>query len=271
MIVVFAAMAPVPVDAEPVQARFVEAEIVSSVKTVTPGTSFWVALRLAMDPEFHTYWENPGDTGLPTTLEWNLPKGFKPGRREWPYPHRFESSSYVSYGYTDEVLILQEIVASADLTPGSSAYLEARADWTVCKKDLCLPGGADLGLEIDTTDGEAAADGYWSKRFDETRRHVPLSGDQLGVKARADGESIVVSVSGSGGHDPGPVQLFARTRGAVEYGASPTVSRDGEKLEIGVPLRKKNKRDEVELVLVAANGWKAGGTPEAIEISVAIP
>ena len=59
--------------AEPVRSRFVEAELVSNVKTIEPGVPFEIALRLSMDPEWHTYWENPGDTGLATTLDIELP------------------------------------------------------------------------------------------------------------------------------------------------------------------------------------------------------
>ena len=63
------------VRAEPVRTPHVEAELVAERTAFTPGQPLTVALRLAMKRGWHTYWQNPGDSGLPTTLAWKLPKG----------------------------------------------------------------------------------------------------------------------------------------------------------------------------------------------------
>jgi len=66
----------------------VEAELVSEVTSIAPGQSFWIALRQQIRPGWHTYWRNPGDSGAPTSLKWDLPEGFSASSIHWPYPER---------------------------------------------------------------------------------------------------------------------------------------------------------------------------------------
>lgn len=61
--------------AELQEADHVEAELVSEVQSILLGKPFCVALRLKMDEHWHIYWKNPGDSGLPPKIEWNLPDG----------------------------------------------------------------------------------------------------------------------------------------------------------------------------------------------------
>ena len=72
--------------ATPVRMGAVEAELVPAVASVQPGRPFEVALRLAHNPHWHTYWINPG-TGYPTTIKWTLPPGWQAGEIQWPVPH----------------------------------------------------------------------------------------------------------------------------------------------------------------------------------------
>src|SRR6478735_7591528 len=55
---------------------------------VAPGKQVWVGLQLAHQPEWHTYWKNPGDSGLATQLEWTLPAGVTAGDIAWPVPKK---------------------------------------------------------------------------------------------------------------------------------------------------------------------------------------
>ena len=68
------------------QPSHVKASLVSADATVQPGHAFTVALRFVHDPHWHTYWVNPG-TGLPTSLAWKLPPGWKASDILWPAPH----------------------------------------------------------------------------------------------------------------------------------------------------------------------------------------
>ena len=126
--------------AAPVRTAHVEAELVAAKTALVPGEPLTVALRLAIDKGWHTYWQNPGDSGLPTTLEWKLPAGVTAGPIEWPAPHALPTGPLVNYGYENEALHLVELKPASTLATGTTATIAARADWLVCTRDV-HPGG----------------------------------------------------------------------------------------------------------------------------------
>jgi thiol:disulfide interchange protein DsbD len=129
------------------RSQHTEAELVSEMAAIAPGQPFTVALRLKMDPHWHTYWKNPGDSGLATTIEWTLPRDFAAGPIQWPSPERLEVGGLVSYAYEGEAWLLVEITPPRSLRPGTQVNLKARVDWLECK-EICMPGGADLTLTL---------------------------------------------------------------------------------------------------------------------------
>ncbi len=104
----FIAAAVAVAHAAPVRTAHVEAELVPERSALVPGEPLTVALRLAMDRGWHTYWQNPGDSGLPTTLAWKLPAGMSAGPMQWPAPQALPVGPLLNYGYEGEVLLLTE-------------------------------------------------------------------------------------------------------------------------------------------------------------------
>lgn len=128
----------------------VQIELIADAGGVTPGKPFIAGLHLRMRPGFHTYWINPGDSGLPIELQWQLPKGWKAGALQWPLPQKFvEPGDMVTYGYTGEVLLIAELTPPAELSSGS-VTLQGRATWLACKES-CIPGAKDLTLVLPVT------------------------------------------------------------------------------------------------------------------------
>jgi thiol:disulfide interchange protein DsbD len=128
-----------------VDAPHVQAELVAEHAALAPGANR-VALRLAPEPGWHTYYREPGDVGLPTTLAWTLPDGFTAGPIEWPAPETFRLGEETSYGYSRETLHVVTLTVPAAAV-GGEATLRAQASWLVCK-DLCIPGKAQLSLTL---------------------------------------------------------------------------------------------------------------------------
>ncbi|PYL59537.1 MAG: thiol:disulfide interchange protein [Verrucomicrobia bacterium] len=127
--------------------QLVKAELLADTTAVVPGKPFTVGLLLRMAPAWHTYWKFSGDAGLPTELKWKLPAGWKVGEIQWPIPLKtIDPGDIQTYGYVDEVLLMQEITPPAKLD-GSSAKLSADASWLVCEK-ICIPGSATLQMEL---------------------------------------------------------------------------------------------------------------------------
>src|SRR5438874_12359056 len=81
----------------------VRAELISEVSQVKPGEPFWVALRLTIRPHWHTYWKNPGDSGLPTEINWTLPAGVKAESIVWPTPTLIDVGGIINYGLQDDI------------------------------------------------------------------------------------------------------------------------------------------------------------------------
>src|SRR5258708_4159373 len=96
---------------------------------------------------WQTYWKFSGDAGLPTEMKWKLPPGWKVGDIQWPIPLKtIDPGDIETYGYENEVLLIQEITPPSKLDD-SSAKLSTEANWLVCEK-ICIPGSATLQLDL---------------------------------------------------------------------------------------------------------------------------
>src|SRR5262245_45737644 len=118
--------------ARPGEPPKVVVSLLSETAAIEPGTTFWVGLRQRIAPGWHTYWINAGDSGEPPTIEWSLPAGFAAGPIIWPRPERVPVEPFMSYGYTDEVVLLTQITAPRDLPAGRPVSLAGHAAWLVC-------------------------------------------------------------------------------------------------------------------------------------------
>ncbi len=114
------------------------ARLVLPVVTVRPGDTFLAGLELTMKPGWHTYWRNGGDSGAPTTLEWQLPAGIAAGEPRWPAPERYAEQDLVTFVYHGKVTLLIPI-SVAPTAPVGPVELTAAVKWLECEK-LCLPG-----------------------------------------------------------------------------------------------------------------------------------
>ena len=147
---------------------------------LVPGEPVTVALRLAMEKGWHTYWQNPGDSGLPTTLAWTLPAGLEAGPIEWPAPHALPVGPLVNYGYEGEVLHLVAAEGAAHAGRRRRRWCSpARAEWLVCK-ETCIPEGADLTLALPVRNA-ASPDPRWGAAIAAARAALPqpLAGWQV--------------------------------------------------------------------------------------------
>lgn len=130
----------------------VAARLVSEATAAAPGARITVGLSKRIAPGWHTYWLNPGDSGIATSVSWQLPAGASAGELQWPIPERQPFGPVTNYGYEGEVTLLADIDLPMDLRPGDKVRIRADADWLVCK-DVCIPEqlSLDLDLPIATT------------------------------------------------------------------------------------------------------------------------
>ena len=129
------------------ETEHLKVELLSDINSVEPGKPFSVGLHFEMEKGWHIYWRNPGDSGEPSRVEWNLPPGFLPGEIEWPAPERLGSASVIDYGYEEAVLLPVEMRTPKSLAPGQRVTLSADVSWLVCR-DICVPGKESLKLAL---------------------------------------------------------------------------------------------------------------------------
>jgi thiol:disulfide interchange protein DsbD len=171
-----------------------EAELVAERTAVVPGEPLTVALRLAAIPGWHTYWRNPGDSGEPTRIEWKLPRGFAAGEIEWPTPERIPVGPLMNFGYEGEVLLLTRIVAPANLPPGRTVTLRAKANWLVCEVQ-CIQEEAQLSLTLPVA-RNSRADARWWKPIARARAQLPApvpAGWMFSARAEQGGASLAIT------------------------------------------------------------------------------
>ena len=109
-----------------------------------PGTSINIGLKVSMDKGWHTYWRNPGDSGGPIEIDWNLPKGFSISDIKWPLPEKIEYPPLMTYGYEDFVIYPMVLSIPADY---SDDYFEMNADILICA-DVCIPESGKISSNL---------------------------------------------------------------------------------------------------------------------------
>lgn len=258
--------------AAPVRTPHVEAELVSERTALVPGAATTVALRLKMAEGWHTYWQNPGDSGLPTTLTWTLPPGMSAGAIQWPAPHALPAGPLVNFGYEGEVLLLTDVQVPAGARIGEPLTLKAKAEWLVCR-ETCIPEEADLELALPVSD---RADPYpqWGQAIAATRAALPRKVAGWIAEARGDGQKVTVTLTApAGAAMPAQVHFFPYQEGRIEPAGKQTFAREANgnfTLTLPVANQLLPGFTEVAGVLTSSDGF-ADGAGKALAITFATP
>jgi thiol:disulfide interchange protein DsbD len=255
------------------RSRNVTATLVAETRTLRPGGTLAVGLHLVMAPEWHTYWKNPGDSGLATRIQWRLPEGFEAGPILWPVPERMFVDPLMSYGYSGEVLLLTEIRTPAKLPAGGSVTLGAKVDWLECK-DACLPGKAELHVElpVSTATPEPLAD--WSARFTATRRRLPAAPGGWAFEAWSEGGALRLAARPPAGVVAREAYFFPAQAEVFEHAAKQALRGGTNGFELVLPRAANSRvperlsgvlvldRTAVEIA-VPVSAWRRSGSAVA--------
>ncbi|HYC68637.1 protein-disulfide reductase DsbD domain-containing protein [Brevundimonas sp.] len=199
----------------------IAAELVPMSQWAAPGSTAIVAVRQDIEPGWHTYWRNPGDSGGPTTLTWTLPAGVEAGDIVWPLPQRQRLKTLMNYGYSGEVYLPVPVTIPADARPGSSLPLRVKAQFFVCSAEMCVPDDLILALDLPIRNGAAPLAG---RRGAEIRRVVETAPRPAGILARITLQDGVATLTASGGplagRDPGPSYFFPFDQGVIAHAAT---------------------------------------------------
>ena len=120
----------------------------NSHTSVAPGQEFQLALSFQIADGWHIYGPKKGESYLPTTIEWELPKGTAIKNVQWPKPHLVNSGESVQPTYEGTITVLATLVVSEGAKPNSQLELTAKINWQVCRELLCKLGGAEIKTKV---------------------------------------------------------------------------------------------------------------------------
>ena len=247
----------------------VTASLVAEARGIAPGGTLWVDLHLVIAEGWHVYWRNPGDSGLPTEIAWQLPPGFGAGDIAWPAPERFVLGTIGNYGYTDAADLLVPITAPLDLPLDRDAHLAADANWLVCS-DICIPGEAKLALDLPVS-AAATADPAVAPLFAAARGRLP---QPARFAARFDASPsalrLLIPSEAIAGVDNPRVEFFPLKDGLVDVAKEPTAQPRNDGIELTLPRLAGPKPGAVPATLdgvLVVHG--AGGVAQAYSVAAA--
>jgi DsbC/DsbD-like thiol-disulfide interchange protein len=213
-----------PASARVVHTDHAEVELVSQLASVAPGDSFKVALRLVPEDGWYVYWSNPGDAGMPPSLDWDLPHGFSAGAIGFTAPERIEHPPFASFGYTSEVWFPLWMHVAPDALPGTQE-LTARAEWLICS-DECIPESARLSLTVEV--GDTRPDADRAAEWQNVLARMPVDAPDWGWHVIYGDNTIQLRWTLPPDHAPlDRVAFFPAEQGIIENGASQRLDMEG--------------------------------------------
>ncbi len=192
---------------------------------IEAGKTLWLGLEMVHQPEWHTYWRNPGDSGLPTVLQWKLPEGLVAGNLIWPVPRRIPIGPLANFGYEDTLLLVTPIQVSKSFKPQgneTSVQIDLHANWLICKQE-CIPQEGSFSLRVPIKGATSVA----ASAFENA---LQLQAQPLKGKHRAqiskDGRSLDLTLA----QLPPELQnsewtVFPQTANVVQNSAAPVVQK----------------------------------------------
>jgi thiol:disulfide interchange protein DsbD len=151
-------------------------QLVSEVTHIQPGTPFQIGLHIRPQPGYHTYWQQPGIVGVPTSMKWDLPRGWKVTELQYPEPDPVLMHSIKAQGFKRDVILQATVTPPSRLTPAGSATVAGKAVWMCCSK-TCHPGYKNLSLTLPVLAVPPSPDPKLSPLFEAERRRFATTTD----------------------------------------------------------------------------------------------
>jgi thiol:disulfide interchange protein DsbD len=234
-------------DAPPPERRaadLVKVTAAADVEVVAPEQTFHVAVRFAIEPRWHIYWRNPGDSGAATSVKVRGPAGFRIGAPRFPRPIAMREPEGITFGYEEETVILVPVTAPATLAPGRADF-DVDVFYFVCR-DVCMIGEAKLLVGVEATETSMGGEPprpRADKTIDRFRRRLPAPIATLeGARAVREGDRVVVTGPALGFDG---LQFFPDPSPGVNPGAAAvTIEQDRFRLVVPLALEPQNALGE---------------------------
>ncbi len=222
------------------------ADVVAKTTSLRPGADATLGVRLVLPEHWHAYWKNPGDSGIPPSVEWTLPKGFEAGPMRWPAPRRLDAGGgLVAFGYEGEALFPVALKVPADAKRGEVA-IAAHVQWLACDASGCVPGDAHVELRIPVKDAAPADDPAHAAQFAAATARLPraLPAGAARIESTKDRVTLIVAAPELVDDDVRSVDLFCAEQLVLDD-ASAASFETTKKTQLRVRLAPAPRREDL--------------------------
>ena len=250
----------------------VKAELlVHAPEGLRPGVRAWLGLKIVHKKGWHTYWLNPGDSGLPTQLQWQLPPGLQAGDIAWPVPQRLPIGPLMNHGYEGTLLLPVPLTVDKPLAEGPLT-IRLRADWLVCE-NVCIPEGGDFSLTLPAGAARAALVKDVAL-FDQTLARQPVNWPGSRANAVVDAQGLRLELSGLPPAWQGrQLSVFPTAAQVLSPSVGPQAQWTGSGTWVGVLAFSPQRLEapaQMGFVLALADAGGGGPSPHGIELTAAV-
>jgi len=158
-------------------------------------------IEIKLEPDWHTYWRYPGDSGLPPRFDFSGSQNLAAAKVSYPAPHLYTDATGNILGYKDHVIFPVSVTPKQ---PGQPVKLQVKIDYAICAK-LCVParGQATLTLSPGASANQATLAAA------EAQVPKPVTPAKLGLALKRTSEeqkpAVAVDIAAPQGQ---PVRLF---------------------------------------------------------------
>ena len=223
------AIVAAPAAAQAPRQNAIQPELLVETRVV-PGGEAELAILMRTKPGWHGYWLNPGDAGLPMSVEWSLPPGWSVGPMRYPVPVKLLVAGIVNHVFERDYAILLRVKAPPRVT--GSHRISAKMRWLACTDKICVPESGTVTLAV-PTGGTAMPDA----RFNDWRRALPRP-LTAPAKFELTADTLRLAIPLPASADIGEPYFFPAEDGPIDYAAPQTFTRKGDTLVAELQRRR---------------------------------
>ena len=239
------------------QKSLAEAKLVVDSYSPEMDSVISIGVLVNLKDDWHIYWRNPGDSGMPTDIEFSLPNEIKASEIKFPVPEIFASDEIVNYGYSHQVLLMSELFISKDY-PKKEFSITAKLTSLICK-DLCNAFDTTVTIKLDLSKNYLAETNI-SDLFESAKNLLPQKNHSLKTSATFKSDSVYLKVNGDEINNASSVRFLSYESGMYRNSINQNTIKKENHLELILepdPYRVKDPTEVNGIIILNDNHTKA--------------
>jgi thiol:disulfide interchange protein len=233
--------------------------LVPKSEGIVRGKTAEIAVHVQIQEGWHVYWLNPGESGFPTRIEWELPEGVTLLSETWSAPQRLQENGQVCFGYSDDFIVLAKLLIPTTLKEGPLS-VGAKVSWLSCK-DSCVPGDDTPVLQLDLLPRKGATSAEWRALMARHAATLPRGE----IVASVEQGTLLVDIHTA--KEATDVYFFPEKEGIVDSAVAQEVHAAGSTNRLEVPLKSQAVKDVKGVVVLKS---KADGHLRAYRVDTSM-